>query len=64
MKREYTKPESRFVDSTLNGTLLDTGIDDDPTPDSVALSNTTSWDDSYDKLPTAKSVWGSEETEE
>ena len=64
MKREYTKPESRFVDTTLNGTVLDTGIDDDLNPDSVPLSNAGSWDEEYDKLPTAKRVWGKEETEE
>ena len=64
MKREYTKPESRFVDTTLNGTVLDTGIEDDLNPDSVPLSNESAWDEDYDKLPTSKSVWGKEETEE
>lgn len=64
MKREYTKPESKFVDTTLNGTVLDPGIEDGTNPDSVPLSNKGGWDDDYEKLPTAKSVWGNEETEE
>jgi hypothetical protein len=64
MKREYTKPESKYVDITLQGTILEDAIDDDPTPSSVPLGNEGIWDDSYDKLPSAKSVWGDSKEEE
>ncbi len=59
MKKEYVKPESRFVDITVNDSLLD-----GPAISDVAEeSNRGIWED-YDKLPTSKSVWDDESIKE
>ena len=59
MKKEYLKPESNFVDITLNDSLLEgPAISDVPEEANRGL-----WDD-YDRLPTSKSVWDDENEKE
>ena len=60
MKKEYVKPESKFVDITLNESLLDGPAISDVDEE----SNRGMWDDNYDRLPTGKSVWDDESIKE
>ena len=58
MKKNYKNPEARFVDINVNDPLLEQPVI------SEQLVNEAGWESNYDKLPTSKSVWGEEETEE
>ena len=66
MKKEYLKPQAIIVDIELYNSVLD---EDPAIPTSEGNSgNSGVWDDTYDRLPTNKSVWddkdGSVEAEE
>jgi hypothetical protein len=63
MKKNYFKPEARFVDINLIDSVLEGG---EPIPQSGGLSNEVHvWDENADgKLPTGKSVWGEQPEEE
>lgn len=55
MKKEYLKPEAIYVDIELYNSVLDNPMG---TPTSEPEEgNAGVWDDSYDRLPTNKSVW-------
>lgn len=66
MKKEYLKPQAIIVDIELYNSVLEEYPDvpaSEPAP-----GNNGIWDDSYDRLPTSKSVWddkdGAAEAEE
>ena len=55
MKKEYLKPQAVIVDIELYNSVLENPMD---TPTSEPNEgNVGVWDDSYDRLPTNKSVW-------
>ena len=60
MKKEYVKPESKFVDITLNESLLEGPAISDVDEE----ANRGLWDDNYDRLPSGKSVWDDESIKE
>lgn len=62
MKKIYLKPDSRFVDINMEGSVLN-----DPIANSEPLgeNETRVWEENPgDRLPVSKSVWGKDETEE
>lgn len=62
MKRFYFKPEARIVDIDLIDSVLE---GPEQPPISGEANDVRVWDDNADgKLPTSKSVWGEQTTEE
>ena len=62
MKKFYVIPEARYVDINLvNSVLEDAKQDDISLPGNNFAGD---WEESYDKLPNNKSVWGTEEMED
>jgi len=62
MKKFYVIPEARFVDINLIDSVLE-----DAKQDEMSLPSNDydgEWEERYDKMPAAKSVWGTEEMEQ
>ncbi|MBR0117979.1 MAG: hypothetical protein IKH02_04905 [Prevotella sp.] len=62
MKKVYAKPEANIVDIELYNSILEEPGNEPPMSE-PAGSNESVWDDTYERLPGDRSVWG-EATEE